>query len=156
MSIFGKLDAMNIPNDPFFVKEGEYPAVVTDIKFKDSEDRGRKLIIEYTIDDETSQYNGFRVGQVHSLVDPELTEEAFELLPATEKQKIIRDMSNTKKALCGSDTIAAHTGLGVNPDDLNSDDWDPTTLKGTRVDLAVNNFGEKNERFSVRWANLRD
>lgn len=156
MSIFGQLDAANIPTNPFFVEKGEYESEVTDAKFKTNRDDVRQLFIEYTITDESSAFHKSKVQQFFNLVDPTMTQEAFMLLPATEQQKIRRTMSSMKRTLCGNDGNDKQKGLGVDPDDLNAPDWNPEVLKGTKVMLAVNNYGPNNEGVAVKWVNLLD
>lgn len=156
MSIFGKLDAANIPTNPFFVEKGEYSAEVTRAEFKTNRDGNKQLHIEYTITDETSQYLDSKIVQFFTLVDPEMTQEKFDLLPADEQKKIRRDMSSIKRTLCGNENNTSQKGLGVNADDLNSDDWNPEVVVGTKVRLAVNNYGPTNEGVAIRWVNLDD
>jgi hypothetical protein len=63
-------------------------------------------------------------------------------------------MSAIKRTLCGNDGNDKQKGLGVDPDDLNDEKWDPATLVGTKVILAVNNYGPTNEGVAVKWVNL--
>jgi hypothetical protein len=156
MSIFGKLDAAKIPTNPFFVEAGEYEAEVTGAKYKDKSDGGRQLIIEYTITDDSSEYIDSKVAQFFNLPDSELTAEAFELLPADEKKSIRRTMSAIKRTLCGNEGNDRQKGLGVSADDLNDETWNPEVLIGTKVHLAVNNYGQTNEGVNVKWVNLRN
>jgi hypothetical protein len=154
MSIFGKLDAAAIPTNPFFVEEGEYTAEVTAASFKDNRDGQKQLHIEYTIADEESQFYNSKVKQFFTLVDPELTLEAFQLLPAEEQRNIRRTNSTIKRTLCGNDGNEKQKGLGVSPDDLNDSNWNPAVLIGTKVNLAVNNYGSGKEGVAVRWVNI--
>jgi hypothetical protein len=153
MSIFGQLDAANIPTNPFWVDAGEYTAEVTDAKYKINKDGARQLIIEYTIDDDASEFVESRVAQFFTLVDPELTQEDLELLPAEEKRNIRRSNAALKRNLCGAN---GRKGLGVNQDDLNDPEWDPKSLIGSKVNVGVTNYGSNDEGVSVRWVNLRD
>lgn len=155
MSIFGKLDAMSIPTNPFWIEEGEYTATVSSATIKTAKDNNtRQLVIEFTITDENSAYLDQKASKYFDLVDPELTEEAYALLPAEQKKIIKRNTSSLKKFLCGSDGSTSQTGLGVNADDLNSEEWNPEYLVGTEVTVAINNYGTNNTGVGVRWANL--
>lgn len=156
MSIFGQLDAANIPTNPYFVEQGEYEAEVTAAQFKTTKNGDRQLQIRYVITDESSAFLDSVVTQFFTLVDPEMTQADFELLPANEKATIRKNNSALKRTLCGNENNPSQKGLGVNVDDLNDENWNPESLVGTKVDLAVNNYGATNEGVSVRWVNLRD
>jgi hypothetical protein len=157
MSIFGQLDAANIPTNPYFVEQGEYEAEVTNAQFKTTKNGDRQLQIRYTITDESSAFLDSVVTQFFTLVDPNMTQEDFELLPADEKAKIRKNNSALKRTLCGNENNPSQKGLGIDIDDLNDPEWSPEkALAGIKVDLAVNNYGPNNEGVSVRWVNLRD
>jgi hypothetical protein len=156
MSIFGKMDAATIPTNPFFVEKGEYPAEVTKAEYKTNRDDVRQLSIEYTITDETSSFDKQRVSHFFDLPDANMTQADMMLLPPDEQKKIRRTMSNIKRTLCGNDGNDKQKGLGVDPDDLNSDDWTPDGLVGTKVILAVNNYGKDQQGVAVQWVNLRE
>jgi hypothetical protein len=153
MSIFGKLDAQNIPANPFWIEKGEYKAEITKAAYQTNRDQKRQLIIEFTINDENSQFLDSKATKYFDLVDPEMTAEQMALLPAEEQKTIRRNLSSLKNALCGS---GRNKGLGVNPDDLNDDTWDPAVLMGTKVDLAISNYGPTNDGVNVRWANIQE
>lgn len=154
MSIFGKLDAKEIPASPYFIEAGTYSAEVTKAEFRISKkDEKRQLFVEYTIDDEDSIYNERRAGVFFNLVDPDLTEEEYKSLPAEEQKNISRDLSFLKRALTGYGNVK---GLGENIDDLNDPNWDPAGLVGRKVTISVTNYGAENQGVNVRWANLRE
>jgi hypothetical protein len=155
MGIFGQLDAQNIPTNPFFVEKGEYTAEVTKAHYKDNRDGQKQLVLEYTIDDTESPFFDSKVSQYFTLIDPNMTNETFMLLPPDEQKQIRRMMSALKRTLCGNDGNDSQRGLGVDPDDLNGENWDPETLKGLKVSVGVNNYGPNNEKVSVQWVNLR-
>lgn len=150
MSLFGKLDADNIPSNPFFIEKGEYEAEITDAKFNVREGK-RQLLITFSITDENSSYFEYKATKYFDLVDPNLTAEDLALLPAADQREIRRQLSSVKNALCGN---GRNKGLGVDPDDLNSEDWDPKVLVGTKVEMAVSNYGPKDQGVNVRWANI--
>jgi hypothetical protein len=156
MSIFGKMDAETIPTNPYFVAAGDYSATVTKAEFRNNRDQEKQLFIEYTIDDEESPFLDSKVGQYFTLVDSEMTPEIFATLPAGDQKKIRQRLASLKRTLCGNDGNDSQPGLGVNPEDLNSDSWDPAVLLGTKVDLSISNYGSGNppQGVNVRWANI--
>lgn len=156
MSLFGKLDAANIPTNPFWVEKGEYSAEVTKAHYKNNRDGQRQLVIEYTITDEDSQFLDSKVYHYFTLVDPNMTQESFALLPSEEQKSIRRTLSALKRTLCGNEGNSSQKGLGVSPDDLNDEEWNPETLVGTKVNLGVSNYGANNEGVNVRWVNLSE
>lgn len=153
MSIFGKLDAAKIPASPYFIEAGEYTAEVNKAEYRNNRDGDRQLFIEYGINDEESLFHNKRVGTFFTLVDPDMTEAEFALLPASEQAAIHRNITNLKRALCG---YGNNKGLGVTVEDLNDDNWDPAILKGLKVNLAVSNYGADNQGVNVKWANLAE
>ncbi len=154
MSLFGKLDAANIPTNSFFVAAGDYSATVTVGEYRNKRDgNGRQLHIEYQITDPESEYLDSKVGQFFDLVDADMTAETFELLPADEKKKIRKTNSAIKRTLCGNPGRDDQPGLGVTEDDLNDPEWDPKSLVGTDVDLTIYNFGPNNDGVGVRYVN---
>ena len=156
MNIFGKLDAANIPTSPFFIEAGEYSAEVTKATYKENREGQKQLLIEYTITNEESQFLDSKATQFFTLVDPEMTSEKLELLPAEEKKRIRQSLASLKRTLCGNDNNSSQQGLGVDINDLNDDNWDPATLIGTKVDLAISNYGTNNQGVNIRWANIKD
>lgn len=156
MGLFGKLDAANIPSNPFFIEKGDYSATVTKALFKANREGARQLVIEYTIDDEDSEYLDKKASQYFTLPDADMTPEAFELLPSEEKKRIRATLSSMKRTLCGNDASSTQNGLGVDPDDLNDENWNPEVLLGTKVNIGIGNYGANNEGVNVRWVNLRD
>lgn len=155
MSIFGKLDAATIPTNPFFIEAGEYEGEVTKGAYKKNRDGQRQLFIEYTITDESSAYDGKTVTDFFTLVDEDMTLEMLELLPADEKAKIRKNISALKRRLCGNSGNSSQAGLGVEENELNDPDWDPASLVGTKVNLAISNWGANNEGVNLKWVNLQ-
>lgn len=153
MSIFGKLDAAQVPTNAFYIEAGDYEAEVTKAHFKEK-DGQRQLVIEYTITNQDSQYLDQKAYHYYTLPDADMTAEMFELLPSDEKQKIRKTNSSIKRTLCGTDGNSKQRGLGVPEEDLNDDDWDPAVLVGTKIYMGIANFGK--DGVNVRWVNLRD
>lgn len=156
MSIFGKLDAANIPTNPYYIAEGEYQAEVTDAGYKTNRDGNRQLFIEYTITDENSEFHNKKASQYFTLPDADMDQEALDLLPPDEKKSILRTISAVKRTLSGNEMSQRQKGLGVDPEMLNDDNWDPSSLKGTKIDIGITNYGEKKEGVNIRWVNIKD
>lgn len=156
MSIFGKLDAQTIQTNSYWVEKGEYSAEVTKAEFKTNRDGDRQLFIQYTINNEDSQFLDSKVSQYFTLPDPEMTHESLLLMPPEEQKKIRLSMAKLKRTLCGNENNENQKGLGVAIDDLNDPDWNPVTLLGTKVDLAVSNYGANNQGVNINWVNLTD
>lgn len=152
MSLFGKLDAARIPSNPYFIEAGDYPAEVTEAKYQER-DGVRQLRIDYTINDETSLFNGKRVSHFFDLPSEDMTEEQFELLPADEKQKIHKAMSSLKRTLCGTEGNDRQRGLGVHEDALNDENWDPSSLVGIKLTLGISNWGKNSEGVNIKYVN---
>lgn len=153
MSIFGQLDAENIPDNPFWVEAGTYMGEVTDAAFKTKNDGTKYLYIEYTIGNSDSEFLDQKVAHRFDLLDPDMTAEKLEMLPPDEKRKIRMRMSAMKKVLCGD---GRNKGLNVPVNDLNDADWDPRVLVGLNVDFGVKNYGSGNSGVQVSWVNIAD
>lgn len=156
MSIFGKLDAANVKANPNFVEAGDYLAQVTDARINVSADERRQLIIQYTIDDAESMFLDKKVTKMYFLPDPDLDEKALMLLPKDERESIIKNISKMKRDLCGNPVNKRQKGLGVDPEILNSPEWDPKSLIGLKVVIHVTNFGTTNEGVNIQWVNLAE
>jgi hypothetical protein len=154
MSIFGKIDAEQVTTNPFFIEKGEYQAEVTKSYIKTNRDDVRQLLITFTIANVDSEFYEKTATRFFDLPDKDMTEEALALLPADEKKKIKNNMSAIKQMLCGRDGYANQPGLGVDPNDLNDESWNPEVLMGTKVDLAISNYGPNNQGVQIRWANV--
>ena len=158
MSLFGKMDAANIPTNPYFIEEGEYTAEVTKALFKENRDGKRQLQIEYTLNGGSNgvetQFVDSRASQYFDLVDSDLDNQKMALLPVDEQKKIRRDLSTLKRNLCGNDNNPAQKGLGVDSDDLNDVNWNPASLIGTKVNIAISNYGPTKEGVNIKWVNL--
>lgn len=151
MGIFGQLDSDSIPDNPFYVAEGEYRAQITDAFFQTNKKGKQQFVIVYTISDTESEYFN---QEVRDWFDhfPDLSRDDYENLSGAEKQAVRRSLSAIKRRLCGTPGTSRR-GLGVDAADLDAD-WDPKSLKGIEVDVAVVNSGSDNEYSNVRWANV--
>ncbi len=154
MGIFGQLDAAAIPSNAFFIKQGEYPAEVTLAEFQTNKDDERMLVIEYTINDESSEFDGQKQRQRFVLIDSAMTQEMFEELSGEEKKTLRNRMTNLKRTLCGNGSFSK--GLGVDINDLNDPEWNPSVLMGLQVIMAIKNFGAENTGTSINYVNIVD
>lgn len=154
MSIFGKMDAAAIQTNAFWVEAGTYSAEVTKGEFA-SDDNGRYLKLEYTITDEDSQFLDSKLVHKFTLPDPEMTQESFNMLPAEDQKKLRRVFATMKRTLCGDGTTR-NKGLGVAVEDLNDENWDPTSVVGTKVRIGVANGGADNSYVNIRWVNIEE
>lgn len=152
MSIFGDLDAATIKTNPFFIEKGDYPAEVTVAKFQTNRDEERQLYIQYTINDELSEYDKYKPAKTYTLVPEGFTAADLAVLPANDIKKIKRDLASLKRDLCGNPGNDRQKGLGVNLEDLNDPNWKPEVLVGTKVILGIRNFGD--DGVNIQWVNL--
>lgn len=154
MGIFGKLDQSKIPDNPFWVEEGEYSAIVTKafIHYNEKKDK-RQLVIEYKITT-PGKYKGRPVRDWFDLPPENLTQKDMEAMDEEEAAAIERANSAVLRRLCGfKQGEREFPGLGVDREDLD-ESWDPKVLIETEVDLAVVNSGDNNEFSNIRWVNL--
>lgn len=153
MSLFGQLDAENIPSNPFFIEKGEYSTEVTKAEYTTNKDGERVLHIVYTIEDEYSDYDKKQAHQRFTLVPAEMTAEMFELLPADEKKTIRARNSAIKRTLCGAEGNKNMRGLEIEANDLNDPAWDPKVLVGKKATVAIDNWGENKTGVKIQWVN---
>lgn len=140
MSIFGKLDAANVKANPNHIDTGDYEGEVTWAGIRTNESGDRRLVIEYTIENEESAFNGSKHRETFFLPAEDMTEEQMLLLPVEDQKKIRKNNANVKKRLCGYS--AKNIGLGVSEDDLNDPNWTPEVLKGLKVRFGIQVNGD--------------
>jgi hypothetical protein len=156
MSIFGQLDAESVSSNPFKVERGVYSAEVTKFEFRTTANGQRMLILNCTISDAESQFDGERVDKTYFLPPEDMTQEMLDSLPADEKKRIMRNLSTLKKDLCGDETRSDRKGLGIDPNDLNDPNWNPAVVVGTPVTIGVNNYGTNGSKVDIGFINLRE
>lgn len=153
MGIFGSLDANSIPDNPFWVEQGEYRAQVTNAFFQDSKKEGQKqLVICYTIVDKQSKYFNREVRDWFDFY-PDIDEETYKSMNGAEQAQVDRTLGAIKRRLCGIARKEDSRGLGVTPEELN-EDWEPKVLVDTEVNIGVVNSGDDNEFTNVKWAEM--
>lgn len=124
MGLFGDVDITEVPEDPFFVDDGTYLAVLESFKTVDNEERGTHgLVIRWKITDEDSEYFNNNVDDWKTTY-PNLTPD--EVTP-----EIRKDLSRLKNRL---------SQIGVTEDDMNN--WSEEVSAeyvGTEAYITVKN-----------------
>lgn len=158
MGIFGKLDAKNVPDNPFFVDEGEYTAVIEKAFIHENKKQEKhQLVIQYKIteadDDGNEKYKGKQIRDWFDIF-PEMTEEDYNDLTPEEQGDVDAANSAVKRRLCGfTSGKREFPGLGVDIDDLD-ESWDPKSLVDTEVELAIVLGGDNKEFSNIKWVNI--
>lgn len=132
MGVFGDLDVNDIPDDPNYVPDGVWYAVVTEAKYvfdKEDETLKKHLIITHAIQDEESDYNNSQV------------------------QKWFRYQPNGRLTQKDASYLKKHLieGLGCTPDDLEAladDENLDDTLTGKGVFLKIKNSSSGDRKFT--------
>lgn len=120
-SLFGDVDASEVPDDPFYVAPDTYDCILTEANLVAKKDgSGHGLAFKWVIEDEDSEYNGNQI-QDWKNVYPDITSD--EVTP-----DIRKDMSRLKGRLFE---------MGVAEEDMGSllDNLDD--LVGTRAFVTV-------------------
>lgn len=132
MGLFGNLDAADIPDNPFYVAPGTYPAVLTEAKIQAKKDgSGSGLSFKWIIEDEDSEYNGQNISDWQNLPPEDLTQDG--MTPA-----IRGALSRLKQRL---------TQMGLT-DQEQDDLLEPGNLDqliGMKADVTVTESADKND-----------
>lgn len=130
MGLFGEVDANDIPDNPFYVAPGVYPAVLTEIKAVEPKNDGGKhgIAFKWVIDDEDSEYNGQNV-QDWKTYYPDLSPD--DLTP-----QVKRDLANLRQVL---------NSLGLTPDEQNEFLENMDEYVGTNAVITVKETPDKND-----------
>lgn len=110
MSIFGDMDTTEIGDDPFFTAAGTYKAVCSDASIQTKEEKGTSLVIDWTIDEPDSDFNGNNVREYFALFPGQ----AYASLDANEKKRLMF----LKKRLRDGFDLSEEEMAAVNPSDL--------------------------------------
>ena len=106
MGFFGDVDANEIPDDPFFVADGTYLTVLTEVKHVNVADKEYDgLALKFVVTDEDSEFEGNSIQDWKNIY-PNLTED--DLNPDIKK-----DLSRTKQRL---------VQLGLSMSEIDSDE----------------------------------
>lgn len=130
MGLFGDLDATDVPDDPFFVEQGTYHAVLSEAKRVTSNDGTKEGISFKWVIDDDSDYAGKSVS------------EWLTIYPDIDASEITGDvrtnMSRTKQRL---------TQMGVDEDGMSVllDDTNLEDMTGLEADIQVSNSQDKND-----------
>lgn len=131
MSLFGDIDAADIPENPFYVAPGTYECVLTEAIVKDKTDgSGQGLALKWVIEDDESDYKGQNISDWFN-VYPDLT--ADEL---TQKQK--QDLSRLRQRL---------TQMGLTTEEQNAlgEEESRDELIGMKAFVTVKETPDKND-----------
>lgn len=140
MGLFGDLDANEVPNDPFFVEQGTYHAVLSEASqvVKSNDETKKGISFKWVIDDE-SDYAGKSVSDWLAI---------FPDIDASEITADVRTaMSRTKQRLFQ---------MGLDEDQMSTllDDDNLENLVGMEADLQVTNSADKNDPDKI-YTNVR-
>lgn len=90
MSLFGDIDAADIPENPFYVAPGTYYCVLTEANVvAKKDDSGYGLSLKWVIEDEDSEYNGMNVSDWFN-VYPDVSKDEL-------TQKMKQDLSRLRQ-----------------------------------------------------------
>lgn len=125
MGLFGDIDVSEVPNDPFWVDDGTYLAVLSELKdvTTNSEPARHGLAMKWVIQEEDSEFNGNNVQDWKNTY-PDLTEDS--LTP-----EIRQDLSRLRQRL---------EQIGVTEEDMQN--WDAevaASYVGTEAYITVKN-----------------
>jgi hypothetical protein len=131
MSLFGDIDAADIPENPFYVAPGTYECVLTEANIVAKKDgSGVGLSLKWVIDDEDSDYKGQNLSDWFN-VYPELTAEEM-----TQPQK--QDLSRLRQRL---------TQMGLTTEEQNAlgDEDARNELIGMKAFVSVKETPDKKD-----------
>ncbi len=108
MGLFGNVDVNEVPDDPFWVDNGTYLAVLTEVKVVDNEEKDvHGLAFKWIITEDDSEFDGNQVQDWKNIY-PNLNEEDV-------TKEIKADLSRLKNRL---------TQIGVTEEEMASDELD--------------------------------
>lgn len=137
MGLFGDVDISEVPEDPFFVEDGTYLSILTEIKAVVRESNGQHgLAFKWVVTEDDSEFNGSQLQDWKNYY-PDITE-------ADLTKDIRTDMSRLKQRL---------TQIGVAEDDMNSFVEDAEQYIGTEAYVTVKNTPDKTDP-SKKYRNI--
>jgi hypothetical protein len=137
MGLFGDIDVSEVPEDPFWVDNGTYLAVLTELKNVETNDGRHGLAMKWVIQEEDSEFNGSQLQDWKNTY-PDLTEE--DVTP-----EIKKDLSRLKQRL---------VQIGVTEEDQQN--WDEeiaSSYIGTEAYLTVKNSTNQDDP-SKKYRNI--
>lgn len=139
MGLFGDLDANEVPNDPFFVEQGTYHAVLSEASRVTSNDGTKEGISFKWVIDDDSDYAGKSVSEWLTIY-PDI--DASEITA-----EVKTNMSRTKQRL---------TQMGLDEDAMSVllDDDNLENMTGLEADIHVTNSPDKNDPDKI-YSNVR-
>lgn len=85
VSLFGQIDANTVNDDPFYIEPNTYWAICIDAKVREEEDGTNALILQWQIDDPSSDYHEKKLQDYFTLVDQNAD---WEDLDSKQKDKV--------------------------------------------------------------------
>lgn len=137
MGLFGDIDVSEVPEDPFWVDNGTYLAVLTELKNVETNDGRHGLAMKWVIQEDDSEFNGSQLQDWKNTY-PDLTEE--DVTP-----EIKKDLSRLKQRL---------VQIGVTEEDIQN--WDEEVASsyiGTEAYLTVKNSTNQDDP-SKKYRNI--
>ena len=137
MGLFGDVDVSEVPEDPFWVDNGTYLAVLTELKNVETNDGRHGLAMKWVIQEDDSEFNGSQLQDWKNTY-PDLTEE--DVTP-----EIRKDLSRLKQRL---------VQIGVTEEDIQN--WDEEVASsyiGTEAYLTVKNTSNQDDP-SKKYRNI--
>jgi hypothetical protein len=129
VSLFGDIDASEVPDDPFHIDDGTYLCTLTEINEKHNEEKGTHgLSFNWTVTDEESEFNDSRVQDWKNIY-PNLT--ADDLTP-----EIKQDLSRLKQRLAQ---------IGVPEEEMGSFLENKDDYVGTEAYLTIRNWQSQDD-----------
>jgi hypothetical protein len=141
-NIFGDIDVSEIPDDPFWVDDGTYLAVLGEIKVVENEEKDTHgLSFNWTITEDDSEFEGSRVQDWKTTYP--------NLVPEDVTKEIKADLSRLKNRL---------SQIGVPEEDMNDPDLDLNDYVGTEAYITVKNTTNQDDPSkkyrNVTWVRL--
>lgn len=137
MGLFGDIDVSEVPEDPFWVDNGTYLSVLTELKNVETNDGRHGLAMKWVIQEDDSEFNGSQLQDWKNTY-PDLTEE--DVTP-----EIKKDLSRLKQRL---------VQIGVTEEDIQN--WDEEVASsyiGTEAYLTVKNSTNQDDP-SKKYRNI--
>jgi hypothetical protein len=85
VSLFGKLDATSVNDDPFWIEPNTYHCVCIDAVIRELDDGSNALSLSWQIDEPASDFHEKRISDFFGLVDPDVE---WEDLDSRQKDKV--------------------------------------------------------------------
>lgn len=141
MSLFGDVDAADVPDDPFYVAPDTYLCVLSEASIVQPNDdtKAPGLALKWVIEDEDSDYVGQNISDWHNIYSAEFISDHD-----VSEAQVRRSRSNMKKRLLD---------IGVAEEDLNTIHENLDELVGITAYVTTKETKDKNDPDKV-WVNI--